>query len=299
MSDPAFDDPWLKTRTIPQLCEGDLQIWRLDLDGPHGRALLAQAFEALTAEERQRAAKMRTGTAPEEFIAGRGSLRRLLSASLNFDPRSIAIVIGTHRKPGLRPLRGIRTPQFNVSHSRGMILIALSRSGSVGVDVEYMDSAVETIDVARAAFHPDDLERIEGTRSAQERMLAFYGCWTRREAVAKADGRGLTLPASGFSTGSPGEIEQMVEVGGDGTVDSTSHYASRYFVRNLRVGPRHLGGVAVARSCKRFMLLDFSSDLVTQPDENSAHLRSRLAVLSGSDEHAITFSATKANLSGD
>ena len=300
MSRPELSDPWVKTSMIPELREGGLQIWRLDLDGPDSRGLLAQAFEALTPEERQRAARMRTGTAPEEFIAGRGSLRYLLSAFLNCDPRAVGIVIGTHRKPVLRPLRGVRMPHFNVSHSRGVVLIALSRSGPVGIDVEYIDSAVETIDVARAAFHSDDLCRIENAGTAKEKLLAFYRCWTRREAVAKADGRGLTLPASGFSTGFMGDMEQKIEVDGDGTTGSANRYTSHYFVRNLCVSSRHLGSVAVARSCTDLMLLDFSSVLFRgRTSTPLALLNSSCKARVRSNEDAITFFATETNLSGD
>ena len=299
MSEPATNDVWSKTNYIPELQEGDLQIWRLDLDGPEGRGLLAQAFEALTAEERQRAAKMRSGTAPEEFIAGRGSLRRLLSDFFKCDPRGIGIVNGPHRKPALRPVRGIRLPHFNVSHSRGMVLIALSRRGPVGVDVEFMDSAVETMDVARAAFHPDDVRRIERAGSPEEKLLAFYGCWTRREAVAKADGRGLTLPASGFATGTSSQIEQAVEVFSESAISSAGRGCSRYFVRSLRVSPCHLGGIAAACSCVRPTLLDFSCALNAQDRPAYASANRSSTAIPRSSGKAITFFQMKTNLSGD
>ena len=289
VNDSETDESWLRTNIVPELREGGLHLWRLGLDGPEAHGLLTHAFEALTVEERQRAARMRSGAAPEEFIAARGSLRRLLSACLDCDPRAVEIVLGSHRKPALRPLRGVRMPHFNVSHSRGMILIALSRLGSVGVDVEYIDSAIEAIDVARAAFHPDDTRRIERASTAEERLLAFYGCWTRREAVAKADGRGLTLPASGFSTGPHNHLEQMVEISGDAMIRSAHHYASRYFVRNLRVSPCHLGGVAVERSCGNPMLLEFSSKLFTPSNRSTLHF--------SSNPVASYFSETTANLS--
>lgn len=299
MSDPERSDLWVRTPEIPELREGDVQIWRLDLDGPEGRSLLAQAFEALTVEERQRACRMRTGTAPEEFIAGRGSLRRLLSASLSCDPQGIEIINGTHRKPILRPICGIKLPHFNVSHSRGMVLIALSQLGPVGIDVEYIHSSVEMLDVARAAFHPEDVRCIENARTAKERLLAFYGCWTRREAVAKADGRGLTLPASGFSSGTLSETEQVVEIRGENTIGFSDSSFSRYFVRSLSVSPCHLGAIAVARSCNRPMLLDFSCALIKRGQQTSILANLAANAPKRSNGNVITFFAEKTNLSGD
>ncbi len=295
VSDLEPIDSWMKIDTIPELREGDLQVWRLDLNGPDSRSLLTQAFEALRPEERQRAARMRTGTAPEEFIAGRGLLRHLLSASLNCDPQVVEIVLGTHRKPALRPLRGVRLPQFNVSHSGGMVLIALSRTGSVGVDVEYMDPTVETIDVARAAFHPDDLRRIESAGTAHETLLAFYDCWTRREAVAKADGRGLTLPASGFSTGTPSGMEDVVEIWGNGSSECIDRCASRYFVRSLCVSSQHLGSVALARSCKSPLFLHFSRALLTKSNQHRFDLHDPSSTSASRNQHSSTFVAKEAN----
>ena len=287
MSDPESSNLWLDTGTFPDLHEGDVQIWRLDLNGPESHVLLAQAFEALTPEERQRASRMRTGTAPEEFIAGRGSLRRLLGAFLNCDPHIVKVVLGAHRKPALRPVRGIRMPHFNVSHSAGMILIALSRTGTVGVDVEYMDPTVEAIDVARAAFHPDDFRRIESAVTSREKLLAFYGCWTRREAVAKADGRGLTLPASGFATGTASGAEQMIELSNDRSVGSVHHSVSRYFVRSLSVGAGHLGSFALACSCKNPTFLHWSRAQSEQKSQHQFHCLHASNTITLGNQHAI------------
>ncbi len=295
MSDPGPSDPWRKTDIVPELREDDLQVWRLDLNGPDSHGLLTRAFRALTPEERLRAAKMRTGTAPEEFIVGRGLLRYLLGASLNCDPRLVEIVLGAHRKPALRPQRGVRLPHFNVSHSNGMVLIALSRMGSVGVDVEYMDPSVQTMDVARAAFHPEDFGWIESAATAKDRLLAFYNCWTRREAVAKADGRGLTLPASGFSTGVPSDMEHLVEVGGGDGVDCFDRCVPRYFVRTLCVGPHHLGSVALARSCKVPTFLHFSRALCRQGNQLRSDLHDFSSVTAPRKENSSIFSTINAN----
>ena len=296
VSDPEPSNIWSTTGTIPELRDGGLQVWRLDLNGSESRGLLTQAYDVLTPEERQRASKMRTGTAPEEFVAGRGLLRRLLGASLNCDPRGVEIVLGAHRKPALR---GMRMPHFNVSHSGGMVLIALSRTGPVGVDVEYMDSTVETMDVARAAFHSDDLRLIESAGTAQERLLAFYGCWTRREAVAKADGRGLTLPASGFCTGTPSTVEQVIRIGNNGNNASAYGPVLPYFVRSFYVSAYHLGSIALARSCESPLYFNLSLAQSGQGKPHSVNLHDPSNIMVRSNEPAITFSTKKTHLLGD
>ena len=119
--------------------EGRVDVWRVNLS-PRGAfagdalaRLLDSSYAVLDAEETARAARMRVAGAREEFVVGRGCLRRLLGAQLDAPASEVALVAGEHGKPALQEQRGL---DFNVAHSCGMVLIALSRAGAVGVDVE-------------------------------------------------------------------------------------------------------------------------------------------------------------------
>ena len=54
-----------------------------------------------------------------------------------------------------------------------------------------VDKAVEVLDVARTAFHPADVARLERAPSEEARRVQFFRHWTLKEALGKADGRGL------------------------------------------------------------------------------------------------------------
>jgi 4'-phosphopantetheinyl transferase len=48
------------------------------------------------------------------------------------------------------------------------------------------------------------------------REQAFFACWTRKEALAKAEGKGLALPLCRFEvTLAPGEPAMMLDTKGD------------------------------------------------------------------------------------
>ena len=209
----------------------------------HG--LLHQSYAVLTGEERMRAARIRSAGAREEFVVGRGCLRRLLGAVLEMDPRVVSLQAGEHGKLRLRSGGVV----FNVAHSRGIILIVLARAGEVGVDVEFMDAAVELLDVARGAFHPEDLARIEQATTQEERLKEFYLCWTRREAVTKADGRGLTVGPEEFRA-----AMDAVEV----TMAAAAEQ-QRYFVRGVDVGGEHAAAVATSADGMEMGYFDLSS----------------------------------------
>lgn len=90
--------------------------------------------------------------------------------------------MGTHGKP--RYANGF---DFNIAHSGSYVVCAVSQQGICGVDVE----AVKPIDLhlMDRYFTPAEWRDI----SAQP-IPRFYHYWTRKEAVIKANGKGLSLP---------------------------------------------------------------------------------------------------------
>jgi 4'-phosphopantetheinyl transferase len=78
---------------------------------------------------------------------------------------------------------------FNVSHSGHLVVAALSRHGRIGIDVEEMNE-LEVSDFDNF-FTATELHYI---RSGAAPMSRFYELWTKKEAVMKANGKGMHLP---------------------------------------------------------------------------------------------------------
>ena len=179
---------------LPLLPPEELQLWRVELTGAD--ILFEACMSYLTEEEHARSARRRHAQSRRQFVIGRGCLRLLLGAVLETAPRLVPITAGPHGKPEL-PSPGSAV-SFNVAHSGDTVLIALCRHASVGVDLEQINPSLEFMPVAQASFtRTETMKLAELTDPAQQRM-AFYRCWTQKEAVAKADGRGLALPMSSF-----------------------------------------------------------------------------------------------------
>ncbi len=80
---------------------------------------------------------------------------------------------------------------FNIAHSRELVVVAVTRSGRVGVDLEPAQREVDHEAVARRFFSDverEDLEKLEETR----RHRRFLELWVLKEAWLKADGRGIS-----------------------------------------------------------------------------------------------------------
>lgn len=177
---------WCAGAAEAQLREGAVQVWRVHVDAAHAALL--------SGEERARAARTRVGGPRDEFVAARGALRRLLGAATGENPEQLRFELGAQGKPRLA---GGGEVEFNVTHSGGCVLVALSRAGAVGVDVERLDRAVEALELAQAHFHREEAAQI-AEAADEQRLVRFFRCWTRKEAVVKADGRGLQVMLARF-----------------------------------------------------------------------------------------------------
>ena len=88
------------------------------------------------------------------------------------------------------PTRHAALIEFNLSHTDGLVAIALSRSRRVGIDVEKTRSVLDEIEIADKFFSPSESVQLRSLSPA-DRHFAFLCCWTRKEAYAKATGLGL------------------------------------------------------------------------------------------------------------
>jgi 4'-phosphopantetheinyl transferase len=101
---------------------------------------------------------------------------------------AIELVRGEHGKPRLaaEPER----LAFNLSHSGGLTLVAVTRGREVGVDVEREKPERDLVALAERALTPEDAAAVRGA-GEDERARVFYGHWTRHEARLKCLGIGL------------------------------------------------------------------------------------------------------------
>ena len=144
---------------------------------------------SLSPREQQRRAALRQPADQERFLRGRGALRQLLAAWLGRAPAAVPIEVGPHGKP-----RCPAGPEFNVSHSGELILLALHPSRPVGVDVEQARPDLDWRPIAQRVLPPAEagaLERIAAREGAGAAADGFLAAWCRLEARLKARGDGL------------------------------------------------------------------------------------------------------------
>ncbi len=165
-----------------------------------GRAPPPGIARWLSTDERARAARFVKDSDRWRFIEAHALLRFALGHHLDTGPSSIEFVLSPHGKPRQSCPVSARGVAFNLSHTVGMIVVALAGDGQrVGVDVEKCGSSVDALEIASSHFSPQESAYLDALPPTA-RADAFRQLWTRKEALHKADGRGLSLPLDTFNT---------------------------------------------------------------------------------------------------
>jgi 4'-phosphopantetheinyl transferase len=85
-----------------------------------------------------------------------------------------------------------------LAHSADLAVYAVSAERNLGIDLELIKPESSGEDIARRYFSAREITDLL-TLPPEERIAAFFLCWTRKEAYLKATGMGLQTPLGSFS----------------------------------------------------------------------------------------------------
>ena len=172
-----------------------VQIWTAHLEAL-SPVELGELSALLDAAEHARAARFHFERDRRHYVASRGLLRYLLGVALTRPAAGLVFEYGAHGKPAISAafLQG-RTLCFNLSHSAGWAMFALAWDREVGIDLESATRLKRDVNglsgLAARVLSARELAIWEALPDAAARDAAFLRAWTRKEAYAKATGKGL------------------------------------------------------------------------------------------------------------
>jgi 4'-phosphopantetheinyl transferase len=228
---------WPKGPSRVVLPPDDVHVWCAVLERPPED--LAHLAALLSDDERERVERSHSPMVRREFTAARGLLRLLLGRYLDCEPRRVRFRFGPQGKPELAACPSTPPVHFNVSHSHGLALFALTRRQPVGVDVERIRPFANDLGLAERYFSSWEyraLRDLEETR----RHDAFFQTWTRKEAFLKATGGGISYGLERVEVAiHPDDPVRILRLDGEET------RAARWSLQTLTPAPGYVGALAL------------------------------------------------------
>ena len=220
---------------------GEIHVWRVSL--AQTESCLQSLQQTLSPDERTKADRFRFPKDRSQFIVSRGALRAILSRYLNISSHILRFDYNPYGKPSLIVGQGGNTLRFNVSHSRGMALIAITKNRDIGVDLEGINPNFSCLEIAEKFFSPLE-NSVLLSLPEHLQATAFFTCWTRKEAYIKAVGKGLSIPLNQFDVSlAPGEPAALLNV------EENPEEASKWSLIELFPSSDMVAAVAVAGDC--------------------------------------------------
>ncbi len=219
-----------------------IYVWQIDLSATGQEQ---EFLGLLSPDELERAQRFKFAIHRQRYIMARGSLRQILSSYIGIPAHEIVFQYGQHGKPFLA--EGF--PQFNISHSDNMALIAITKDRAIGVDIEKIKPEYKE-DVAKRFFSEKEYAALQQLPEAG-RISGFYAIWTKKEALIKALGEGLFTPLNEFTV-SPHCAPETISLSFQGK-------SIVYYVQSLSVHPEYQAAVATSEELLKIEMMHYPS----------------------------------------
>lgn len=202
---------------------------------------IASCKEMLSFEERRKAQRFVFEADRLRCVVARAMTRSVLANYLRSDPCRCAFELNEFGKPFLlEALQSSPPLLFNVSHTDGLIVLAITRQHDIGVDVESLSVQQAPLEVARDYFIPSEVAQLQSLPPA-EQGLRFFEFWTLKEAYIKARGMGLSIPLESFGFVMDGHALRLQ------LSSSLEGDASSWLFWQMRPTPDHVMALCVKR----------------------------------------------------
>src|ERR1035437_1708303 len=229
--------PWRSPPETLVLGSDEVHVWRATLDQTPSQ--MQSFLHNLAADEQARAERFYFERDREHFIVARGVLRAILGGYLNKAPECLSFCYSSHGKPALAGESDRDAIRFNVAHSHGVALYAVTRGREVGIDLERIRFDLAVAEIAERFFSAREVAMLQ-TLPTEIQRQAFFRCWTRKEAYIKARGEGLSLPLDQFDVSLiPGEPAALLSTQPD------SDEAVRWSLKELTLASGYVAALAV------------------------------------------------------
>lgn len=202
------------------ISEKHIDVWLAYYDDVVDTQLLQNLRVYLSDDEREQEPRFHFDDDRKRYLVTRAMVRTVLSRYAPVAPADWSFSTNAYGRPEIATRHGDAAGLcFNVSHTRGLIALGVSRHRALGVDVENLLARPASPGIADRFFSPTEVAELNSLPHEQ-RGHRFFEYWTFKESYIKARGMGLSLPLDRFSCHFPHEQAVRIavdpELGDDG-----------------------------------------------------------------------------------
>lgn len=208
---------------------------------------MAEFLQLLSPQELVRAERFVFARDKRRFCVARGRLRQILGGYLSCDPKKIVLEKNEYDKPLVSPAQNPLQIQFNVSHSEDLALYAFTRDHALGIDVEFIKAKTDIEGIAQRFFTEREAAIIKSL-AGEEQCLAFFLGWTRKEALLKALGLGLSFPLTDCEVAlKPGDFPKI------NSIKKDAEEGAKWKVHSFEPKTNFIAAVVINNSAASFI----------------------------------------------
>lgn len=166
-----------------------------ELVDPH---LLKQFQDLLSDQEREREGSFRFHKDRVRYRVTRALVRTVLSKYVALRPEHWCFSENTYGRPTIaNDIAEAKQLSFNIAHSGTVIVLAITKTAKLGVDIERVEEKSVLLELADRYFSRTEADSLRALPET-EKPGRFFEYWTLKESYIKARGLGLSLPLDQF-----------------------------------------------------------------------------------------------------
>jgi 4'-phosphopantetheinyl transferase len=225
---------------------GTVHVWAWDYECSSDTLNLYTSL--LSPDERLQMQRFHFEADRVRYCVSHAILRILLGRYLCVQPSSISFYKNSFGKPLLAQHFATEEVTFNLSHTSNLGIVAIASSLAVGVDIE----EVHPVEYRAIERHFSTTEQSHLAALADaDRLEGFFNCWTRKEAIVKAEGLGLYASLDAFNVSLDQNLRPALL-----EIRANTGFISKWYLVELRPAQGFVGALATdapaAVACYRF-----------------------------------------------
>jgi len=169
------------------ISEQNIDVWLASYGEIVDVPLLASLRMLLSDAERQQETRFHFADDRQRYLVTRAMVRTVLSRYAAVAPADWVFSNNAYGRPEIaNALSSALGLGFNVSHSRGVIALAVSRHRALGVDVENLRVRQVSIDIAERFFSPREVAELASV-PLERRQDRFFEYWTFKSPTSRPE----------------------------------------------------------------------------------------------------------------